>query len=298
MKTFKLIQKFLNNSISKDILQNYWYFNEFESKVIKTEYWYGTDTPQNYLLEGNKKYGFGDVTYHINKYGYRVNPTNNDKNENIIACFGCSNTFGVGLPLNQTWSYLIEKKLNNGFIVKNYGVSGASNDTIARLIFNYTIKYKPKIICCYFPEIFRMELFNNQSKLEFLTPSYGGTNLDPNSSFYKAYKEISSIDNCLFNFIKNFKLIQFICNNNDIKFYWNTWSDNILDMSKQNIINNLDFNSFTGSLYDGDDAESYKLIPDNYEWRANSARDGSHFGELINEKLSDSFVRKIKKDFE
>jgi hypothetical protein len=296
MKKFRLIEKFLFSSFNKDILQKHWYLNGFDGKLKTMQNWCGTDNIEIYKKNGNKKYKTDDIEYHINEYGYRVDPKVDDNNSNIIACFGCSNTFGIGLPLRETWVSTLSNNLNNNYITKNYGVSGASNDTIARLIFNYTLNNKPKIICCYFPEIFRMEFFDRECNLRFLSPTTENTNFNSNSNFYKSYKELSSVENCLFNFIKNFNLIYHICKKNNIKFYWNTWSDIILNLGKDGIELNFDFESFSGSLYD--DTDDYKAVPTNYNWKIDSARDGSHFGFIVNEKLANSFYKKIKKDLE
>jgi hypothetical protein len=289
-----LIKKYFLKITNNDIISEYWNSNNFDGKFKNKTYWYGNDDIKNFILKGNKKYGYNDVLYEFNEYGFRINTSSTKNNSsNKIACFGCSNTFGQGLPWDETWVSVLNKKLGNNWVTKNYGVCGASNDTIARLVSNYINNNKPKIICCYFPEIFRLEFFDKNLDLNNFFPS----RVDNRSPItdYNAYKTLATEENCFFNFIKNFKLIQNLCLSNNIKFYWNTWSENILGLGKENIIKLLDYNSFTGSLYD--DSDIYKHIPNNYDWHINSARDGAHFGTLINEKLANSFYKKIIKDF-
>lgn len=55
-------------------------------------------------------------------------------NEFDIAAFGDSVTFGDGMPYNKIWPTLLEYQINKK--VKNFGVSGCSNDAIADL-FDY-----------------------------------------------------------------------------------------------------------------------------------------------------------------
>lgn len=294
MKTFRLIKKYFLKITNEDIISKYWNSNNFDGLLKNKKYWYGRDNHENFIKNGNKKYGHEDIIYELNEHGFRINTSSNKNNSsNLISCFGCSNTFGVGLPYNETWPNVLNTLLGDNWSVKNYGVSGASNDTVARLISNYIINNKPKIICCYFPEIFRLEYFDKNLDLKVFFPLK--TDNYCSMSDYNAYKTLSTEENCLFNFIKNFKLIQNLCLSNNIKFYWNTWSENILSLDKENIIKILDYNSFTGSLYD--DSDIYKHIPDNYDWHINSARDGAHFGSLVHEKLADSFYKKIIKDF-
>lgn len=277
-----------------NILSRYWGLDNFNGKLKSKHYWYGTDNLHIYIKNGNKKYGYEDVIYEINENGYRINtPLNENKNSNVIACFGCSNTFGQGLPWNEIWVSVLNKKLGDNWKTINYGVCGASNDTVARLIYNYTQNNKPKIICCYFPEIFRLEFFDYNLQLKNFFPRKNDNNIHLED--YNAYKRLANEENCLFNFIKNFKLIQNLCKVNNITFYWNTWSENILNMGKEGISNNFDIDSFTGSLFD--DSDVYRHQPDNFDWHNNSARDGAHFGSFVHEKLADSFYKKIIKDF-
>ena len=47
---------------------------------------------------------------------------------NAIGCFGCSNTFGALLPDEETWPYLLGKKIKKNCL--NFGVVGAGIDSI------------------------------------------------------------------------------------------------------------------------------------------------------------------------
>jgi hypothetical protein len=273
-----------------------WDDNNFDGELGSVTSWYGSeehgDVLEVYLKKGNKKYGLNDIEYHINKHGYRIGKNiNRNRTENIIACFGCSNTFGQGLPWNEIWCSVLNKKLGDNWITKNYGMCGASNDQIARLINNYLSYNKPKIICCYLPDIFRLELYDVNGVLVNFTPHC--TNLDVFD--YKAYNRISNESYCIYNFIKNFKFIYSMCKMHNVTLYWNTWSEPVLDMGKKDITRYLDFNSFTESLFD--DSDEYLAIPHKFDWKSNAARDGSHFGSFIHEKLADSFYKKIIKDF-
>jgi hypothetical protein len=56
------------------------------------------------------KYYEDDVMYHVNQYGFRGNIDFTTKNN--IATFGCSVTYGVGLPESDTYSKLVASSLN------------------------------------------------------------------------------------------------------------------------------------------------------------------------------------------
>lgn len=289
MSIFKKINSVLLKITNKDIDDLYWNNNNFDGKIKSTLEWFGGDNLETYIKNGNKKYGLKDITYKINEYGYRVNE-NNLSSKNIIACFGCSNTFGQGLPWNETWVSVLNKKLGSKWVTKNYGSCGASNDKISRLISNYLSYNKPKFICCYFPDIFRLEMFDCNGELKDFTPHDNNRDVYD----YKSYKRISNEEYCVYNFIKNFKFIYNTCKLNKVNFYWNTWSIPILNLGKYGISKMLDFDSFTKSLFD--DSDIYRDLPENFDWKLITARDGAHLGSFLHEKIAESFYKKIIKD--
>lgn len=64
--------------------------------------------------------------YKINHLGFRNTEI---PKETDIAVFGCSFTFGLGLPIDMLWHTLLANRLNSK--VANYGIPGASAKTIA-----------------------------------------------------------------------------------------------------------------------------------------------------------------------
>lgn len=265
-----------NNFYSE--LKNNWNNLNFNGKIIKTVNWFGGETEEEYNKNGNKEYGPLDVLYEINEYGYRTSKETNDfLNENLVACFGCSNTFGSGLPWSEMWSTRLNDKLGSSWCVKNYGVCGASMDTISRLIYNYTISHKPKIICCFFPEIFRMELFSND-KISNFTPVYGK---HQSKKIYENYINIINEDFGVYMFVKNFKFIETICKLHDIKLYWSTWSKTIFHFDNEMTKIFLNENGI-------------KVVEhDTHFCNQPKARDNGHFGREVNEKLAQGFYEKI-----
>ena len=101
----------------------------------------GHDDPgtRNWLDEGEKKLGCApgwqeqSVEYYINDWRYRgeLVPA-----MGAPAAFGCSYTFGYGI--NDPYPMLLD--------AVNCGLSGASNDQIARLAITYCKTFKPKEI--------------------------------------------------------------------------------------------------------------------------------------------------------
>ena len=87
------------------------------------------------FLKNKKKFGprwyYANKTfeYKFNYLGYRMNKELNEVDyDNHIAFFGCSNTVGIGLELEETFSYRIANQLGVDYI--NGAIGGASPDFV------------------------------------------------------------------------------------------------------------------------------------------------------------------------
>jgi hypothetical protein len=282
----KIKENFLKNTLNYDLYDEFWNNANFDGKIKEIKMWYAKDNYENFLKNGNKNYGIDDITYHINEYGYRTSPdTNETFKENLISCFGCSQTFGAGLKWEDTWPYVLNQKMGEDWCVKNYALNGASNDMISRLIYNYTLKHKPKIICCLLPDVLRMELYDNNSQgYENFLPTDHDEIKKYNISkweYYRSYRKLANEENGIYNFIKNYKFIDMLCEIKNIKLYWGTWSDVIF----------LSNNKFKEDILN---IKNYITIDDDIEKNLDIARDGRHFGVNTNNEIANKFFKKIK----
>jgi hypothetical protein len=256
------------------------YINFNSNKIIKSSKWTETDSRLNYVLRGNKEYSSDSVTYEIDESCFRTSSDTKYRNgSKVIACFGCSHTFGEGLPWEETWPYVLNSMLGEGWSVKNYGILGASNDSICRIIHKYLLYNEPKAICCFFPEIQRLDLFNKDPLTYYLT----GFNKD--EDFFNAYKVISTFEYCLDNFLKNCKFIEMLCKSKNVKFYWYSWSKYIIHLNKHEISNFFDYDCFLSNM------NKNNLIKN-----SGYARDNCHYGKNLMKELSFSFSEKINND--
>jgi hypothetical protein len=147
-------------------------------------------------------------TYRFNSQGFRCEEFSQDIG---ILFLGCSYTVGVGLPVEETWPYLVAKSL--GLNYANLAQAGGSNDTAFRLGYHWIPRLKPKIVFLLSPEVHRFELVGNDL-IHFLSP----TNI---SARFKSYAEEWMIctTNPEINKIKNTSALQYICNQHDVKFF-------------------------------------------------------------------------------
>ena len=225
LKFFAKIQK---NSILKKI--NPWFKykflflnivnNFFQDDFIKTykNIWSGFVISQ---VKSEKK-----KNYNINKSGFRGYEL--QPKASYISCFGCEKTFGVGLSENQTWPHILSLATNK--FVYNYGDIDASIDTITRYIWQHLQEKTPDAIFVLFPDIKRMEYFDD----DFDTMNV--INLLPETDniskqMHDSYKKLTNVHNCLLKFLKNFLFIKTLCFNKNIPFYWYTTSKDLLNVN-------------------------------------------------------------------
>jgi len=142
------------------------YYN-LANKSIK--YWISGDTKQNYLQNLQTRYSLMEkngwvnktFTYSINNQGFR---SGEFKDNTDIMFLGCSMTFGVGLPEENTWAYLVAEKMQTSFV--NLAIPGGSLKTIFRMLYGWADKLNPTIVIILCPPEARTEVMTSQR--EFL----------------------------------------------------------------------------------------------------------------------------------
>lgn len=96
-------------------------------------------------------------TYTLNSYAFRCNDFSVYKHKPTLVSFGCSHTFGTGLPIEKIWAWIIAEKL--GLELVNLAVPGGSMDTCSRIAKFWLPHIQPKIILLQIPELFRREYY-------------------------------------------------------------------------------------------------------------------------------------------
>lgn len=160
----------------------------------------------NQLLQDNnwidKKF-----TYKFNSHGFRCNEFTTEPN---VMFLGCSHTFGMGVPIENTWTYLVSQELKLN--MTNLGVAGAGTDTAFRLANHYISQLQPKIVIYLQPQDSRFCLFRKNDFLEF---NSWHTNKDLYADFYTDWA--INEENLKLHGLKHKLAIEAICNQNNIK---------------------------------------------------------------------------------
>jgi hypothetical protein len=112
--------------------------------------WCNTDQPKNAHPDWKTP-----IDYRFNKYGFRDEEFVEDKNS--IICIGGSQSFGVGVALEDTWSIVLGNLL--GRKTYNLSIPAGSMDAIYRVLSQWLPVIKPFAVCVVEPPSARRELF-------------------------------------------------------------------------------------------------------------------------------------------
>jgi hypothetical protein len=123
--------------------------------------WSGTDQPQN--MDPNWTI---PISYKFNNQGFRTYALDIINDNKINVALGCSQTMGIGLPVEMTWPFQIEKL--TGIKTVNLGLGGASADTVARLLTNVSGLFDIHSVYILWPSYNRFEEYDNNNVHEIL----------------------------------------------------------------------------------------------------------------------------------
>ena len=95
-----------------------------------------------------------EFLYTVNEYNFRTKDTFDRNNPGLLS-LGCSHTYGVGLRDDETWPYMLSKKL--GLPNWNAGCGGESIDYCVYMFRQFiSAKYIPKCLAIWWPDVSRL----------------------------------------------------------------------------------------------------------------------------------------------
>jgi hypothetical protein len=113
----------------------------------------------------------GNCYYTFNELGFRGDSPK--KKGMKVMSVGCSHTEGINVHNHQTWPHQLSKLLPNG-VDLNLGISGRSNDYIARSIITWVDEMKPSIVLVMYTYPHRREYYRDNGDVEPYHPSPWG----------------------------------------------------------------------------------------------------------------------------
>lgn len=186
--------------------------------------WFGLDTPECFQknLEEYRpqmeKFGWIEkkILYKFNKHGFRSAEFDTPGPRAVFL--GCSHTFGVGLPNENTWPHLVSSAL--GYHNFNLGVGGSSNDTAFRLAQHWVPELKPNLVVFLSTELTRFELHTIDGGFRDLT---AWSTFDDTEKFWRHW--ISNPTNAYMNYKKNQLAIKQLCADLGIKYIHQSYNE-------------------------------------------------------------------------
>lgn len=221
-------------------------------------------------------------TYYFNSLGFRCEEFDPDAPVKLFVC-GCSNSFGVGLELEESWPFLFKQKLaeqrglpTSSVNLMNFSQGGASNDYVTRTLLEQSARVRPDVIVAGFTHMRRFELFDEMTTIHF-----GPIVLEELARAGGKYADLKKLGEFLIlgtdeiqqkmRMIRNVLLLQYFCRSRDIPFvffFFESWFRKDLPSalsipSTQPLFEQIDFSSF---------------VPIERGMRVDRAADGLHPG--------------------
>lgn len=162
----------------------------------------------------------GKATYNFNELGFRGDSPKRTGFK--IMSVGCSHTEGIDVYDHQTWSHYFSQLIPKGIDI-NLGMSGRSNDYIARSIMTYVDEFKPDLILIMYTYPDRCEYYTEDGGVEpYHKKPWGYLDEDMTGRIqWAGMVNASNSSNDLMNWYKNHQLITYYLKSKNIPFVWN-----------------------------------------------------------------------------
>jgi hypothetical protein len=242
-------------------------------------------------LNPNKEVDFSDfypnhpISYKINNFGFRSDDITAESVENNYAFIGCSNTFGLGVPVDHLWSYQLNSFLGGSSFI-NLGTRGGNVQVMAYNLFSLVRNFgNPKGIFIDFSNLNRQTEFNGIGKNKHITMTYD--------------QNISNTDLMIFSASTLIMSIEGYCRQANIPLVYSSWDPEMAKVLERLCENgDLDtknyFSQYDSKLIQKVGAKDQPEISSSKYW--NKSRDGHRNGiehwavyEMFKDKFEKSY---------
>jgi hypothetical protein len=227
----------------------------------------------------NSTYGYsgsdttGKCTYSYNELGFRSDSI--QKEGFKILSIGDSNTEGVGVNNNETWSFEFSQYILNS-VNLNFGCGGRSNDYISRCLLTYYDLLKPDLVLIMYSSPHRREIYTKNNGIEPFMPtaSWGyAEETNDGRQIQQKLIELQNRNEDFINWYKNHLLIKYFLESKKCNWMWNGWMGVPIDFIETN-------------RFDGD-----------YGTFIDKGADGLHPGPHHNRFYSSKLIKHIMENF-
>lgn len=178
-----------------------------------TEDRYHKNLESQYQLLKDNNWIDNHFTYKFNSHGFRCDEFNTAPS---IMFIGCSNTCGIGIPIESSWSYIVAKSMGLQYV--NLGIGATGPDTSFRLAHHYIPQIQPKLVVYLEPPPGRFSMLSGDNRIyDFMVGSVA--HLDTRFSTYYDHW-LSMQENIDIHSIKHELAISALCQRNNTKFIY------------------------------------------------------------------------------
>lgn len=220
-------------------------------------------------------YGYDkDISYNLNSFGFRCDEFDSSLSNSNFLFSGCSTTFGLGIPQEKSWPYLLNSELKgNNFY--NLSVPAMGIESIIFNINTYINNFGvPKAIFILFPNIGRSSSFVN---------NFGPENLYLKTSFLNDDElNMGDVDfrTNLYRIANTISLFENFCNARQIPLLWSSWHKSTIRVFNElNMFKNM-FDISNMNKIDLMSEDVMDAAGDLNQKYITTARDGKHPGVI------------------
>jgi hypothetical protein len=176
-----------------------------------------------------------DTSYRYNSLGYRSVEFGN---KNLLVS-GCSNTVGIGVPIEGSWGNLLSDELNVEY--DNLGILGNSIHLIVKNMFSYFKEFgNPKNVAILFPDIRRIHLPNFNKVLkkdidfhlpyEYFVMQDSQNNIPKYSKVPHSLSDVFPNEAAMYINLQSILQLEQYCNSLNINLIYTSWDKKTLDI--------------------------------------------------------------------
>lgn len=217
--------------IRKDDMTKALFFNEIDNTVRTAEEEFITSGEHSHAKRLTKD---ESIRYYYNSLGFRSDEFTNEHDGEHVLFVGCSETEGVGGPLESCWSYMTyqelakEKTLSGFFNLARYGWG---YDVILSNTMAYIKKYgKPDKIFILFPNIGRFYKWKDADDesseiFHYIGAIPNAVEDTSNEPYWKRKISVATQRSNFIIFTMLVKMFEEYCASNNIELLWSTWDE-------------------------------------------------------------------------
>jgi hypothetical protein len=253
-----------------------------------------TSTEKGLDLRENWNPNYREIVYNHNEHGFRCDSFLAESQLPILF-LGCSFTEGIGLNLEDVWSYRLLEKIkeykNINIPYWSLAAGGASIDLQTLYLHTFIDQLKPKYIFFLLPPLERRFIrafeksifFSSRGVSNHHTSIVGDPLTSTQSEIIRQAKELLlDPDYSMLESVKSLLLINELCKRYQTKVFYSTWTNNIEATASFKIFEvNEQLNNLT-------------RLKCEFPSVVDKARDNSHAGPITNNRFSEHVFEEVK----